>query len=254
MAKLSMCIVALVALGCVSVSSPSQAQDNATQSKALDEIRRTADTVCDRVEQIGRQDRRAIAGEAGATIDKLLKWFADVGIRLSGDLSREEYQGVPRENLAATLIHSVDCRKDVFDKLKDILIIPPKPTVPPSLIGTWTYTGITFGQPFEGTCLIRQLEDGRIDITGTRKMLTRRAGKRIVTEHTEHPWSSKMATIDSQKLIVYYTIIEDDGLEHPALASITLPRSEPFIRMTGYTWRLGQNVHGTLELTKSQMQ
>jgi hypothetical protein len=52
-------------------------------------------------------------------------------IEAAGKLKTHKYQGVLQEQLAATLMHSVDCRKDVFDTLV-IFMLRRQPQTPKS--------------------------------------------------------------------------------------------------------------------------
>ena len=111
-------VLVLVA-GVASVS----AQDLVQQRAALKEIRETAADICYTVQQEGQQSDKELSGKVQAQLNGAISKILSFNIDAAGKLKTQEYQGVLREELASTLRHSADCRKEVFDKLV-VLMLP----------------------------------------------------------------------------------------------------------------------------------
>jgi hypothetical protein len=109
-------------------SAVSQAADDlASQAAALKLIRETAADICYTVEQRGSQRESQLSGEAEAKLTGAISKVIEMGVKGSGQLKNQEYQGVVREELASTIKNSADCRKDVFNKLIEKLLPTEKP-------------------------------------------------------------------------------------------------------------------------------
>jgi hypothetical protein len=125
---------------------PALAQDFAQQKEALKVIRETAADICYTVRQQGQQSETQLSGEVQAKLNTVIAKVADLGIKGAGELKSKEYQGVLQEQLAATLAHSADCKKDVFDKLVERMLPQPKgppPPLPSPRVTGWIVTFAT---------------------------------------------------------------------------------------------------------------
>jgi hypothetical protein len=139
------------------------AQDLAQQSAALKEIRETAADICYTVQQEGQQSESELSGKVQAQLNGVITKLAQLNLEGAGKLRNQQYQGVVREEVASTLKHSADCRKDVFDKLVALMI--PRPVSPPSppplhvagrvaTFGAKEQGGGSFRQFPQRTCLV----------------------------------------------------------------------------------------------------
>ena len=98
------------------------------QTTALKAIKETADGICYTVQQEGKQ--KELSGELQGQVNGVISKIVGLGVEGSGKLQTQEYQGVVREQLAATINHSADCKKDVFDKLVAVMLPPLAPSPP----------------------------------------------------------------------------------------------------------------------------
>jgi hypothetical protein len=114
----------LVAVQLVSMSLPLLAQDSDAIHKALKEIRETAADICYTVEQEGHRSDNELSGKVQAQLNGVISKLVELNVDGSGKFKNQEHKGVLQEQLAATLNHSEDCRKDVFDQLVKILLTP----------------------------------------------------------------------------------------------------------------------------------
>jgi hypothetical protein len=120
-----------------------QAQPDLVQQQAiLKTIADTAAQICYTVTQEGQQRETELSGTVRAQLNGIIAKVADLGGEGNAKLKTEKYQGVLQEQLAVTLKHSADCRKDVFDRLVAVMlpaplpparIVPGPPAAPPPL-------------------------------------------------------------------------------------------------------------------------
>src|SRR5689334_551816 len=89
-------------------SVPGMAQDQ--RSAALKEIRETATEICVTVEQKGQKSNAQLSGEVQAKVAGIAAKLADIGIKGSGEIGSEEYQGVSQEALTTALDNVRTCR------------------------------------------------------------------------------------------------------------------------------------------------
>jgi hypothetical protein len=113
------------------------AQDLAQQTTALREIRETVAAICYTVQQQGSQSNAQLSGDIQVKLNSVFSKLGDLGFTGSAQLNMQQYQGVPQQDLASTLRHSQDCKKDVFDKLLERMLpsvvrfpLPPHPQPP----------------------------------------------------------------------------------------------------------------------------
>lgn len=99
--------------------SQARAQDI---SKALLTITETADRICGIVNTFGGTTSMQARGNVRAELNTLIKQLADLGITVSGDLSKDTYDGVVRSDLPETLSKVRQCKERVFNTLQEKLI------------------------------------------------------------------------------------------------------------------------------------
>jgi len=92
------------------------------QTKALELITGTADKICNIVKLAGHYQSLKVTGDVKAQLSGLIKQLADLGISGAADLNTDEYEGVLRADLAATVQHNADCKLRVFEKLETKMI------------------------------------------------------------------------------------------------------------------------------------
>jgi len=92
------------------------------QSKALDFITAAADKICNIVKLAGHYQTIKVTGDAKAQLSGLIKQLADLGISRAADFNADEYEGVLRTDLAATVQHNAECKLRVFEKLESKMI------------------------------------------------------------------------------------------------------------------------------------
>jgi hypothetical protein len=114
-------IVPLVITG-VWISGPSQAQDIAARQAALKDIRETAADICYTIPLTGEHRDVHLSGEADAQLAGVISRVANLGVKGAGQFNNDEYRGVLREQLAATVKDSSDCKRDVFKILVDKML------------------------------------------------------------------------------------------------------------------------------------
>jgi hypothetical protein len=108
-----------------------QQNDLATQRAALKEIREAAADICYTVEQRGQKSEVELTGEVQAKVTGVVAKVADLGVKGSGHIGAQEYQGVSQEALGAALAASANCRERVFNKLVDRILPPQSGMVAP---------------------------------------------------------------------------------------------------------------------------
>ena len=114
------------------LAQPTQ-PDLVQQQAILRTIADTAGQICYTVTQEGQQREKELSGTVRAQLNGIIAKVADIGGEGSAKLKTEKYQGVLQEQLAVTLKHSADCRKDVFDRLVPVMLpapLPPSPSPP----------------------------------------------------------------------------------------------------------------------------
>lgn len=114
-----------------------QADDLSSQQvNALRIIRETADSICYSVEQRGSENDKELDAKVQAKISGVLARIAELDVSGSGKLQTENYQGVSRNQLLPALIHSTNCKNDVFHSLVERMVpslakaVPVAPGLP----------------------------------------------------------------------------------------------------------------------------
>jgi hypothetical protein len=136
--------------------TPAVAQDAQQYSLALKAIRDTANDVCDRVSQEGQKSETKLSGDVEAKLNGVIGKVADLGLKGTGEFQKEQHKGVIQKELATVLMHTADCRKDVFDKLVERILPPTRvepPNPPPRRVVGWV---VTFGAKEQGGGSFRQ--------------------------------------------------------------------------------------------------
>ncbi|AQH05372.1 hypothetical protein A9R05_40855 (plasmid) [Burkholderia sp. KK1] len=122
MNRLLVCVMAtlLVFAG----ADPAIGQDLAQQKLALEEIRKTADSICYTVKQEGQSIDNDLNVHIKGKLNTAIAKIIDLDVGAADKLKTNSYKGVVQDQLAATLQHTEDCKKDVFDKLVDLMLKP----------------------------------------------------------------------------------------------------------------------------------
>jgi len=155
---------------------PAVAQNLAQQqSAALKDIREAAADICDKVSQEGQHSETKLSGDVEAKLNGVIGKVVNLGIGGDAELQEEEHKGVIQQELATVLMHTADCRKDVFDQLVRLMIPPPPPPpqpppkVPAQRVVGWVVTfspkeqgGGAFREFPSRTCVVKT--PGAIDI------------------------------------------------------------------------------------------
>ncbi len=89
------------------------------QIKAIQIIENAANDICYSVSQGGTESQAKIKGEIDAGLKATVAKVLGLGIAGSGSLENDKYEGVVRDQLAAAIAHSADCKQDVFHTLVD---------------------------------------------------------------------------------------------------------------------------------------
>lgn len=106
------------------------------QADALRIIRETADGICYTVEQRGGETEKELNGKIQGKIDGALSRIVGLGVSGSGQIRDESYRGVLRDQLSSALVHSANCKRDVFHTLVEKMVpslvksIPIAPGLP----------------------------------------------------------------------------------------------------------------------------
>jgi hypothetical protein len=172
-------------------------QDVTTQRAVLKEIRETAAAICYTVEQRGQKSEAQLTGEVQAQVTGVIAKAADLGVKGSGHLSSQEYQGVSQDALGAALTASANCRERVFNKLVDKILPPakgamttPRPTLGQTAVTqrrSWSYTaGGILGSKIYENCFTVSDSRNRFDLVTAHleKTVTRGAGGAAITSRS----------------------------------------------------------------------
>jgi hypothetical protein len=115
----------------VSIPGALQAQSIGPQQAALKDIRDTADDICYTIPLAGERRDVHLSGEADAQLAGVISRVANLGIKGAAQFNNEQYRGVLREQLAATVKDSSDCKRDVFKLLVDKMLPSAATPAPP---------------------------------------------------------------------------------------------------------------------------
>jgi len=134
-------MIAMNLLGILVLTVPLEAlADDLTsqQVSALKIIRETADSICYTIEQRGSEDDKELNGKIQVKVAGVLSRIAELDVSGGGQLKSAAYQGVLRDQLLPALVHSVNCKNDVFHTLVEKMVpslakaVPVAPGLPPS--------------------------------------------------------------------------------------------------------------------------
>ena len=125
-------VYSLIMAGLLSFPGITLAEDIAVQQRAaLKEIRETAADICYTVQQKGGRDATELAGEIEAKVNGLAAKVATIGVKGSGKVTKETYEGLVQDQIASALKESATCRREVFNKLVERMIpFPPSAKAP----------------------------------------------------------------------------------------------------------------------------
>lgn len=93
------------------------------QAETLELILKTAERICVTVDTEGRGSLLEYSGEARAELAKVIKYLADIGVEGAAKYQESDYQGPLREDLVEAIKASQDCKRDIFLRLEEKLII-----------------------------------------------------------------------------------------------------------------------------------
>lgn len=94
--------------------------------EALKVISDFANEMCDEIPLEGEAENVELSGEAKAELHGMLKKLATLGIKGAGTYQKSGYEGVIQKDLAGILKDSRDCKLEIFNQLKSIILgIPP---------------------------------------------------------------------------------------------------------------------------------
>lgn len=97
--------------------------DFASQKKALDIIVQFAERLCITVPLEGTAGSTELSRTAKAELNNVLSKIANLGVEGAAKYQGSEYQGVLQKDLAKLLRDTTDCRIQVWNDLKDKLIL-----------------------------------------------------------------------------------------------------------------------------------
>lgn len=120
MMRLFYCFVSIV------FSASASAND---QSKALDEIAKFAERICQTAPIKSHSSELQLSGKANAELKGLLSKVANLGIAGAAEYKKAESEGVLQKDLAGLLSKGTECKQKIVEKLIDKLItnaIPEK--------------------------------------------------------------------------------------------------------------------------------
>jgi predicted GH43/DUF377 family glycosyl hydrolase len=189
-----------------------------------------------------------------AKVNDLLDNIVKIDPNISANARNQSYQGVQQEQVAELLYKSAECKKDVFNALKGLvpgLSAPVTGKLPDSLIGKWTYESEASQTKkiYKGNCFISN-DNSDPRVIGTREVLTKKGKDRV--EIKKYPWESKMIAVDKSKMLMYYTIMLDDGHYHDAIVLINLPQEPEITEMEGWFSGLApENLWGAITFKKA---
>ncbi|MBF0508919.1 MAG: hypothetical protein HQK57_08345 [Deltaproteobacteria bacterium] len=122
MAKLIIIFV-LIFLSNNSAQATEQKGRNDTEEteKMLKTIADFADRICGKFSDTGEKTEYVLSGEGKVELNRLLKMLTDAHVEIKSEYQNEKYQGVLQNELAETIKSGTNCRKDIFNSLKDKL-------------------------------------------------------------------------------------------------------------------------------------
>lgn len=121
-AKIVACFLLCIALFLSAVPAKAQTNSLDAAEKALAMITKTATNICLTAPLHGKSVTVEVSGEAKAELNNLLRKLANIGFTGGVKYQTEEYSGFLRSQLAGSFKDSNDCRRHIFDSLKDKLL------------------------------------------------------------------------------------------------------------------------------------
>ena len=110
------CIFTVISYNVAEGADPLQAQ-------ALELITKTADKICVNIETQGNNSLLEYSGVANAELAKAIKKLVDIGVKGAAKYQKSHYQGPLREDLITAIELSQDCKRAVFERLEEKLIV-----------------------------------------------------------------------------------------------------------------------------------
>jgi hypothetical protein len=113
---------ALIAFIVIAATAEAYSQSSEAQTKALGLITKTADDICSIVNHAGSSQSLKVKGDVKAQLSGLIRRLVDAGISGAADFSTDQYEGVIRADLAATIQHNAECKLKVFNTLQEKML------------------------------------------------------------------------------------------------------------------------------------
>jgi hypothetical protein len=120
--RLSATVIALLSVMSGSVYSI----DLDAQRNALNIIADFADRICTRIPLEGSGENIELSGQAKAELNAILNRLVDLGIQGAVRYRRDEWQGLLQEDLAKMVSESTNCKRQVWEDLKFLLVTSSK--------------------------------------------------------------------------------------------------------------------------------
>ena len=119
-------LIAYLLVGAVFITIISDSAIAASSTNRMNEelnvIANFADRICGDIPLTGGRETLMISGSANAELNGLIKKLANLGIEGAVKYEKSEYQNVLREDLAAVLATSTQCKLDIVHALKDKIL------------------------------------------------------------------------------------------------------------------------------------
>lgn len=122
MRKGAQIIASTIFVFAAAVTTGAYSQSLDAQTNALGLITKTADGICNIVNQAGSSQSLKVKGDVKAQLTGLIRQLADLGISGAADFTADQYEGVIQADLAATIRSNAECKLKVFDKLVEKMI------------------------------------------------------------------------------------------------------------------------------------
>jgi hypothetical protein len=103
---------------------PVTAQESIPQTPVLKEIRDTADDICDKISHEQTRTEADVNASIEAKVNGVINKLLGLDVKGAADLKRDQSTGVLQQQLAIVVMHTGDCRHDVFNTLV-MRMLPP---------------------------------------------------------------------------------------------------------------------------------
>jgi hypothetical protein len=115
--------------GTTRITAPSSQQAQAPDvEKILALITNTADRICYVIADKGSASSAEAKGAVNVELTGLASRLVGAGVKGTGGITNDEYQGVLRQELATSIRESAKCKLQVFESLKAMVLTVPVPS------------------------------------------------------------------------------------------------------------------------------